>query len=85
MVERLFLLQATLYSSSKFITTSPPHVKFEKLLLLLEKHNLDFDKLKNKLNEFKGVTVHVVGDTIVDSYTRTSLIGGQTKRQPLVF
>jgi rfaE bifunctional protein kinase chain/domain len=27
----------------------------------------------------KGFKVHVVGDTIVDSYTRTSLIGGQTK------
>ena len=26
-----------------------------------------------------GFKVHVVGDTIVDSYTRTNLIGGQTK------
>ena len=31
------------------------------------------------MNQLTGISVHVVGDTIVDSYTRTSLIGGNTK------
>ena len=66
------------YSSSKFINTSPPQVKYEKLLLLLEKHGLSLSKLRQSF-DFRGINVHVVGDTIVDSYTRTSLIGGQTK------
>ena len=45
----------------------------------LEKHGLSLSKLRQKLLDFRGINVHVVGDTIVDSYTRTSLIGGQTK------
>ncbi len=77
--EIIFTPGDIVYSSSRFINTSPPQVKFEKLLLLLEKNDLSLIKLKQKLQDFKGTTVHVVGDTIVDSYTRTSLIGGQTK------
>ena len=77
--EIIFTPGDVVYSSSKFINISPPQVKYEKLLLLLEKHDLSLSKLRQKLLDFRGINVHVVGDTIVDSYTRTSLIGGQTK------
>jgi bifunctional ADP-heptose synthase (sugar kinase/adenylyltransferase) len=38
-----------------------------------------FDALRKALDSFKGVRVHVVGDTIVDSYTYCTMVGGMTK------
>lgn len=67
------------YSSSRLIELAAPNIQMEKLLTLLHTHNLGFTDLRETLEKMKGFRVHVVGDTIVDSYTRTSLIGGQTK------
>jgi len=67
------------YSSSRLIELAPPNIQMEKLLTLLHTHNLSFADLRTTLDKMRGFRVHVVGDTIVDSYTRTSLIGGQTK------
>jgi rfaE bifunctional protein kinase chain/domain len=67
------------YSSSKFLNLSLPQLQLEKLLLLMEDNNISFTSLRNILKKLGENHVHVVGDTIVDSYTRTSFIGGQTK------
>jgi len=67
------------YSSSTLIELSPPSLKLEKLLLVMEAENLTFDDLRETLEKVKGKRVHVIGDTIVDSYTQTTMIGGQTK------
>lgn len=67
------------YSSSKLINTARPRIKTEKLLTLLEAEKLTIASLKKCLRRFRGKKVHVLGDTIVDSYTQTTLIGGQTK------
>ena len=67
------------YSSSKFLNLALPQVQIEKLLLLMERNNLTFDSLRETVSKLANYHVHVVGDTIVDSYTRTTFIGGQTK------
>ncbi|HUC62276.1 MAG TPA: PfkB family carbohydrate kinase [Alphaproteobacteria bacterium] len=67
------------YSSSHLIETVPPDLSIEKLLLLMEAERLTFAGLRGTLNTFEGVEVHVVGDTIVDSLTYTTMIGGMTK------
>ncbi len=77
--EIIFTPGDVVYSSSKFINDSPPKVVNEKLLLLMETYKLSFSDLSEYLSSFTNLKVHVVGDTIVDSYTRTSFIGGQTK------
>jgi len=41
--------------------------------------NITFDMLRQTLGTFAGKRVHVIGDTIVDSYTYGTMIGGQTK------
>jgi rfaE bifunctional protein kinase chain/domain len=51
----------------------------EKLLALLHSEGLNFGDLKTALTKLRGVKVHVVGDTIVDSYTYCSLVGGTAK------
>ena len=67
------------YSSSNFLGNHLPKIKYEKLLELMFSNNISFDKLKNTIKNFNNLSVHVIGDTIVDTYTRTEFIGGQTK------
>lgn len=66
-------------SSTHLIETSLPDLKFEKLLAAMQAEALTFDDLRAVLGRLSKIRVHVVGDTIVDSITRTTLIGGQTK------
>jgi rfaE bifunctional protein kinase chain/domain len=67
------------FSSSQMIEAAPPSLRIEKLMTLMEGAGLTFDKLRRTLDTLGGRRVHVVGDTIVDSFTYTSMIGGQTK------
>lgn len=67
------------YSSSKLIEMTPPKIEIEKLVSLMELYKISFDDLRDVIKKLSKFSVHVVGDTIIDSYTRTSLIGGQTK------
>jgi len=77
--ELIFTPGDVVFSSSKFIQLAPPKIKMEKLLSLMSTEGISFNDLRLAVNAMKGYRVHVVGDTIVDSYTRTTLIGGQTK------
>jgi bifunctional ADP-heptose synthase (sugar kinase/adenylyltransferase) len=67
------------YSSSALIDLAPPRMKLEKLQVLMESYGVTFDDLRRVLDGMRGKRVHVVGDTIVDSYTYGAMIGGQTK------
>src|SRR5215510_1591117 len=67
------------YSSSALINLAPPEMKLEKLQIVLDNAGISFDDLRSVLTAARGKRVHVVGDTIVDSYTYCTMIGGQTK------
>jgi len=67
------------YSSSALIELAPPSIAVEKLMVLMQGENVTFKDLREALDKMQGVHAHVVGDTIVDSYTYTSMIGGMTK------
>jgi len=71
------------YSSSKFLNESLPNIELEKLLILMKSNKLSFDVLKKDLDNLNKTHVHVIGDIIIDSYTRTNLIGGQIKTPTL--
>ena len=77
--EIIFTPGDIVYSSTKLIDLAPPAIKIEKLLTLMDSEMLTFNSLRDCLDRLKGRRVHVVGDTIVDSYTQTAMIGGQTK------
>jgi rfaE bifunctional protein nucleotidyltransferase chain/domain len=55
------------YSSSKFLNLSLPNLTYEKLMLLMKNDNITFLDLKNYLKKIKKLSVHIIGDTIVDS------------------
>jgi rfaE bifunctional protein kinase chain/domain len=67
------------FSSSQLIELAPPSLRVEKLVTLMEGTGTDFATIRRALDSLEGHHVHVVGDTIVDSLTHTSMIGGQTK------
>lgn len=81
--EFIFTPGDIVYSSSKIIDTMPPDIASDKLYMLLEAEGLTFQDLRDALDGFDKLTVHVVGDTIIDSYTQTTMIGGQTKTPTL--
>ena len=66
------------FSSSQLIEESPS-LRVEKLVMLMESTGPNFDKLRRVLDRLGGRRVHVVGDIIVDTFTYTTMIGGQTK------
>jgi rfaE bifunctional protein kinase chain/domain len=67
------------YSSSKFLESQEPSIKFEKLLVYMKVGKLTFKNLKKNIQDFKKFKLLVVGDTIIDKFTYTNLVGGQTK------
>ena len=77
--EILFTPGDFVYSSSSLIETAPPNIGTEKLMIVMDAEGIRFDDLRNALDAMAGQRVHVVGDTIVDSYTHCSMIGGGTK------
>jgi len=81
--EILFTPGDIVYSSSKLIELEAPAIAVDKLVSLMDAEQISFADLRSTLEEVKGKRVHVVGDTIVDSLTETSMIGGQTKTPTL--
>lgn len=77
--EVIFTPGDIVYSSSAIIESGPPDLAVEKLINLLDGENRSFDDLKRALAGVAGATAHVVGDTIVDSLTITSVIGASGK------
>jgi len=45
----------------------------------MKRNEIGFENLRDTVQKLANYHVFVVGDTIVDSYTRTNFIGGQTK------
>lgn len=77
--EVIFTPGDIVYSSSHIIENFPPNIAGDKLLALMEAEKVTFDDLRSAIAKMEGKRVHVVGDTIVDSYTYCSMIGGMTK------
>ena len=77
--EVIFTPGDVVFSSSHFIEMAPPNISVEKLMMLMAAEELTFNDLRKTLEKMAGLRVHVVGDTIVDSYTQCSMIGGQHK------
>jgi rfaE bifunctional protein kinase chain/domain len=77
--EVIFTPGDVVYSSSRIIEHGPPRLSSEKLLMLMESESVTFEDLHAALRSFDGIRVHVLGDTIIDSHTYCSLIGGPVK------
>ena len=70
-------------SSSKIIQQAEPDLKYEKLKLLMNTENINFNDIKKILNDLSKLTVHIVGDTIIDINNYCEVIGGLHKTPTL--
>jgi len=77
--ELLFTPGDIVYSSSAIIENEPPNLAHHKLNALMDAEGISFAELREVVGSLKGLKVHVLGDTIVDTYTYCTLIGGNTK------
>jgi rfaE bifunctional protein kinase chain/domain len=77
--EMVFTPGDIVYSSSALIESQPPALGVEKLLALMDSEGFDFNDLRRAVSRLAGIRVHVVGDTIVDSYSHCSLLGATAK------
>ena len=77
--EIIFTPGDIVYSSSNILKHKTPDLFIEKMLISMRNEKVSFDDLKSSLHRIDGEKVHIVGDTIVDTYTKTNMIGGQTK------
>ncbi len=81
--EMIFTPGDVVYSSSALIESHPPKIAVEKLLILMESEGIGFSDLRATVEQFPGVHVHVVGDTIVDAYSYCSVLGATAKSPTL--
>lgn len=77
--EIIFTPGDIVYSSSALLELAPPNIAVEKLMVLMQAEGVTFKHLRDAVAKLRGIRAHVVGDTIVDSYTYCSMIGGMTK------
>jgi bifunctional ADP-heptose synthase (sugar kinase/adenylyltransferase) len=77
--EIIFTPGDIVYSSSRLIELEAPSLKLEKLQIVMDRNGVTFDALRQTLASFAGRKLHILGDTIVDSYSYCTMIGGQTK------
>ena len=77
--EMIFTPGDIVYSSTALIEMGAPKISTHKLALLMEMEKVSFADLDSALEKFAGLRVHVIGDTIVDSYTRGGVIGSSGK------
>ena len=66
-------------SSSNIIENNRPDLTVIKLKSLMEGENVSFSDIRETLRNFKNCEVLVVGDTIIDNYVNTSIIGNNAK------
>jgi len=77
--EMIFTPGDIVYSSSALLELAPPSIGIEKLMVLMQRERITFTDLKNSIKKFSGIRVHVIGDTIIDTYTYCSMAGGMSK------
>ena len=66
-------------SSSKIIKESQPDLSLIKIKSLLEGERLSINKIRTFVDKFKNTPVFVLGDSIIDTYIQTDLIGNNAK------
>ena len=80
--QMIFTPGDVVFSSSAFIDSVPPDISIDKLVTLMESEELSFESLRDALAACEGVKVHLLGDTIVDSYIYCTVIGSSATKTP---
>lgn len=77
--QMLFTPGDVVYSSTKLLNTYLPKLRIEKLVSLMKQFDITFEGMRDAIKKFNNYKIHVIGDLIIDTYTRTNLIGSNAK------
>ena len=67
------------YSSTQLLSIHKPKLSLDQLYVLMSAEAVTFEMLRETINKFKKISVHVVGDVIVDKYSKCTLLGPAQK------
>lgn len=77
--EMIFTPGDIVFSSTKLLDSHLPKLHIEKLISLMDQFRISFHDLKSAISSFNGIRIHIIGDNIIDTYTRTRLLGSNAK------
>ena len=80
--EVIFTPGDVVFSSSAFIELAPPKIAADKLTALMNSEEVTLATLRDGVESLKGISVHVLGDTILDSYVYGRPIGSSATKTP---
>lgn len=75
----LFSPGDVVYSSTTLLAQHRPKLTLDRLMVLMQAEGITFADLRDTLLGLAGISVHIVGDTIVDKYSYCALLGPTTK------
>lgn len=79
--EILFSPGDEVYSSTTIQNIYKPKLELEKLYSIMDSTNVSFNLIKKNIEKFNKMNVTVIGDTIIDKYVYTEILG-QTNKTP---
>ena len=71
----LFSPGDVVYSSTELLAQHRPKLTLDRLLVLMQAEDITFADLRHTVRGLAGISVHIVGDTIVDKYSHCTLLG----------
>lgn len=77
--ELVFSPGDVVYASGKFLATYKPNLSLDQLLTLMSAEGINFNSLRSTVSRFNKLKVHVIGDLIVDKYSKCILLGPSQK------
>ncbi len=67
------------YSTNTLLSVEKPNLSFDQLLTLMKAEGIEFKDLLLVIQKFKKAKIHVIGDLIVDKYSRCTILGPAQK------
>lgn len=67
------------YSTNTLISVAKPNLSFDQLFTLMKAEGISFKDLQSVIKNFKKRSIHVIGDLIVDKYSRCTILGPAQK------
>lgn len=77
--EMIFSPGDIVYSSTNLLSLNKPNLSLDQLLILMQEEKINFEHLRKTLKKFQKLSVNVVGDLIIDKYTKCSVLGPSQK------
>lgn len=77
--QMLFSPGDVVYSTDNLLTMKKPNLSLDQLHTLMDAEKITFEQLRNIIHQFKKIKIHVIGDLIIDKYSKCTILGPAQK------